>query len=165
MTSQNNKGEAGKVPKRTFAPPVAKPHELFAKGEPLELQDKQEGAETKGIPAPLHHAHAPRDRIAAKPLKTTKAQDKRKKGSPPARTVKEEDCKKDPGMARNEEGGLTDAQFEEIVQSALQKPLQECMYSAKRTISAKPTEKQDLGRKTLGVSPVRRTLSLERKVR
>ncbi|XP_033026203.1 zinc finger CW-type PWWP domain protein 1 isoform X1 [Lacerta agilis] len=154
MTSQNNKGEPGKVPKRTFAPPVAKSHELFAKGELLEHQGKQEGAETKGIPAPLHHVHAPRDRIAAKPIKTPKAQDKRKEGSPTARTVKEEDCKKDPGMARNEEGGLTDAQFEEIVQSALQKPLQECMEdSVKRTISAKPTETQDLGREALGVSP------------
>nr|XP_034992895.1 zinc finger CW-type PWWP domain protein 1 [Zootoca vivipara] len=100
--------EPGKVPKRMFAPPVAKPHQLFAKGELLELQDKQEGAETKGIPAPLHHVHAPRDRIVAKPIKTPKAQDKGKKGSPTARTVKEEDCKKDPGMARNVGGGNAD---------------------------------------------------------
>ncbi|XP_061446502.1 zinc finger CW-type PWWP domain protein 1 isoform X2 [Rhineura floridana] len=174
MTSQNNKGELRKVSKRKFSPPVATPHTLFAKGELLELQGKQEDAETKGIPVALHHATG--DGVTTKPIKTPKTQATRQKGSTTARMVKEANCKKDPDTRKGttervsgessqgkhskvltpqEEGCLTDAEFEEIVQSVLQKPLQECMDSEKqRTTSTEPTDSEaGLRRGALEVSP------------
>ncbi|XP_062994746.1 zinc finger CW-type PWWP domain protein 1 [Elgaria multicarinata webbii] len=113
-----------KMFKRMFAPPVAKPqHTSFVKGE-AELQGKQEDIKTKGVPAPLSHAAG--DGVATKPIKAPKARPNRQKGNI-SRKEKERNCKEDPEMTKDEEGCLTDAQFEEIVQSVLQKTLQECM--------------------------------------
>ncbi|XP_025030175.1 zinc finger CW-type PWWP domain protein 1 [Python bivittatus] len=58
--------------------------------------------------------------------------------------------KKNLEMIKNEKGSLTDAQFEEIVQSVLQKSLQECMEKfEKRVVSAESTEEQHSRRETL----------------
>ncbi|KAJ6654892.1 hypothetical protein lerEdw1_006363 [Lerista edwardsae] len=152
MASQNTKGEL-KLSKRTFAPPVAKSNTLLAKGEP-ELLSKQEDAQPKEIPLSQATGDGVETKItkARVPKVNTKAQNKRWKGS--SRIQKEVKHGKDPDMSKNEEGCLTDAQFEEIVQSVLQKSLQECLeYSGKRLVLAESTVEASLGRETLEPSP------------
>ncbi|XP_053122377.1 zinc finger CW-type PWWP domain protein 1 isoform X2 [Hemicordylus capensis] len=144
MTSQNNKGELKKVSKRIFAPPVAKPLALCSKGETEPLR-KQGDAQAKKIPL-NHCAGSGAPRMEPKPRKTKvnkKTQDKRLKEST---TVEGKHCC-DYSL---EEGYLTDAQFEEIVQSVLQKSLQECMgETGKRVAVTEPAKEQVLESETL----------------
>ncbi|XP_070810780.1 zinc finger CW-type PWWP domain protein 1 [Pituophis catenifer annectens] len=124
MTSRSKKNEFNKMSKKAFAPPVVKSYRTpFGKGE-LELHGK------------------PEDGITVKSVTISPVQSNRQKGSM-SNVEKKSECKKNLEMIENEKGFLTDAQFEEIVQSILQKSPQECTENLQeRLVPAESAEGQ-----------------------
>ncbi|XP_039180788.1 zinc finger CW-type PWWP domain protein 1-like isoform X2 [Crotalus tigris] len=129
MTSQSKKNESNKLPKRVFAPPVVKSYSTpFGKGE-LELHGKAE------------------DGVTAKSIINMLPVQSKRQTERTANVEKKSQCKKNLEMIENEKECLTDAQFEEIVQSVLQKSPQECMEKfQKRRVSAESAEGQPSSR-------------------
>ncbi|KAJ7313279.1 hypothetical protein JRQ81_004564 [Phrynocephalus forsythii] len=126
-----------KMPQRTFAPPVAKPHNApFVKGKLEETQRQQE------------------DGTAMKPTKSHLRKSNQKQKMNPAPTATPLNCRKDGEMTQRRENYFTDAEYDEIFQSVLQKPLQECMeISGMKGASLEDNEEQSLGRQNLAASP------------
>ncbi|XP_058037940.1 zinc finger CW-type PWWP domain protein 1 isoform X2 [Ahaetulla prasina] len=114
--------------KKVFAPPVLKSYRTpFGKGE-LELHGK------------------PEDAVTFKSVTISPVQSKRQKGSTSS-VEKKSECKKNLEMTENEKRCLTDAQFEEIVQSILQKSPQECTENLQeRLVPAESAEGQRMRR-------------------
>ncbi|XP_029139402.1 zinc finger CW-type PWWP domain protein 1 [Protobothrops mucrosquamatus] len=127
MTSQSKKNECNKLPKRVFAPPVVKSYSPpVGKGE-MELHGKPEdGVTAKSI-------------INMLPVQSKRLKERT------ANVEKKSQCKKNLEMIENEKGCLTDAQFEEIVQSVLQKSPQECMdeKAAANNVGCKANRKRE----------------------
>nr|XP_008121624.1 PREDICTED: zinc finger CW-type PWWP domain protein 1 isoform X3 [Anolis carolinensis] len=133
--------ELKKRPKKVFASPVRLCHSPILKGKSDGLPGKQEDVEE--VPDLLSHAAG--DGVATRPMKAVRNPNKRKKEGTSR--------KKDSEMSKEKEGCLTDAQFEKIFQSALQRPLQECIENSGREgFSAESPEEKSLGRGTLEVS-------------
>ncbi|XP_072833351.2 zinc finger CW-type PWWP domain protein 1 isoform X3 [Pogona vitticeps] len=125
------------MPQRTFAPPVAKPnHAPFAKGKLEAPQSRQE------------------DGVATKPIKIPPKKSNQKQEMNTSSTATPLKCRKDGVMGKERENYLTDAQYDEIFRSVLQKPLQECMeISGMKGVSVEANKEQILGRETLTASP------------
>nr|XP_060635815.1 zinc finger CW-type PWWP domain protein 1 [Anolis sagrei ordinatus] len=142
MPSPKNK-ELKKRPKKVFASPVRPCHSPVLKGKSDGLSWEQEDVEVKEAPDLLSHAAG--DGLSTGPMKAGKTPNKRKKEGTSR--------KKDSDMSKENEGCLTDAQFEKIFQSVLQRPLQDCIEnSGRKGFSAEPPEEKGPGRVTLEVS-------------
>ncbi|TFJ98457.1 ragulator complex protein LAMTOR4 [Platysternon megacephalum] len=155
--------------KKTFAPPLAKPHVLSLREGP-EHHGKKEAARAKeAITYPLSQGTSDSDETKLKEGHPDTDVKRWKK----SRVAKEEDTGqvKGPAIARDVEKRakrnsskasakemchLTDLQFEEIVQSVLQKSLQECMEESTRTFhqaeATEAAEPQGLKKETFETS-------------
>ncbi|XP_048689582.1 zinc finger CW-type PWWP domain protein 1 isoform X2 [Caretta caretta] len=155
--------------KKTFAPPLAKPHVLSLREGPehhgrkedtrakeamtyLLSQGTSDSTETK-----LKAGHPDTDVKRWKKSRVTKEEDMgHVKGPETAQDVEKRAKRNSSRASAKEMCHLSDLQFEEIVQCVLQKSLQECMEESKRTFqeveATEVAEQQGLKRETLETS-------------
>ncbi|XP_063462108.1 zinc finger CW-type PWWP domain protein 1 isoform X7 [Pan paniscus] len=119
MTTLQNKEECGKGPKRIFAPPAQKSYSLL----PCSPNSPKE--ETPGISSPETEA-----RISLPKASLKKKEEKATMKNVPSREQEKKrkaQINKQAEKKEKEKSSLTNAEFEEIVQTVLQKSLQECL--------------------------------------
>nr|XP_023969023.1 zinc finger CW-type PWWP domain protein 1 isoform X1 [Chrysemys picta bellii] len=155
--------------KKTFAPPVAKPHVLSLREGP-EHHGKEEDARAKeaityllsqgssdSIKTKLKEGHPDTDVQRWKKSRVAKEEDTGHVKDPATpRDVEKRPKRNSNNASAKEMCHLTDLQFEEIVQSVLQKSLQECMEESKRTFhqaeATEAAEPQGLKKETFETS-------------
>ncbi|XP_054512062.1 zinc finger CW-type PWWP domain protein 1 isoform X13 [Pan troglodytes] len=119
MTTLQNKEECGKGPKRIFEPPAQKSYSLL----PCSPNSPKE--ETPGISSPETEA-----RISLPKASLKKKEEKATMKNVPSREQEKKrkaQINKQAEKKEKEKSSLTNAEFEEIVQTVLQKSLQECL--------------------------------------
>nr|XP_051703706.1 zinc finger CW-type PWWP domain protein 1 isoform X20 [Oryctolagus cuniculus] len=121
MAAVQNKEECGKGPKKTFAPPIQKLHFL----KPCGPKAPKEEALGPSSPEAEARPSLPKARLEMNEEKTTTengpSSGQEKKGKPQDNKQNKQAEKKEKGRS-----SLTNAEFEEIVQTVLRKALQEC---------------------------------------
>ncbi|KAF6128256.1 zinc finger CW-type and PWWP domain containing 1 [Phyllostomus discolor] len=122
MTTLHSKDECGKGPKKPFAPPAQKLHSLMPyspnspKGKTLGISSQEAEARPNLLKARLEK----KEEKATTENGASSGQEERVKAQDNKQAEKKE----------KEKSSLTDEEFEEIVQTVLQKSLQQCMETS-----------------------------------
>ncbi|XP_074926477.1 zinc finger CW-type PWWP domain protein 1 isoform X2 [Chelonoidis abingdonii] len=139
--------------KKTFAPPLAKPHVLSLREGPEHHVKKGVARAKEAIIHTLSQGHPDIDVKRWKKCRVAKEEDTgHVKGPATPQDVENKPKRSLTKASAKEMCHLTDLQFEEIVQSVLQKSLQECMEESKRPFrqaeATKAAEPQGLKKET-----------------
>ncbi|XP_042123844.1 zinc finger CW-type PWWP domain protein 1 isoform X2 [Peromyscus maniculatus bairdii] len=120
MATLQNYEESEKGTKKTFAPPTQKPH--IVKPQPKSWKE-----ETLGTSSPEAEAKPSRPKASSKKREQKTATEHGPSGGQEKKQKAQDKPAEKKGKSLQEKPTLTNAEFEEIFQSVLQKSLQECL--------------------------------------
>ncbi|XP_037054240.1 zinc finger CW-type PWWP domain protein 1 isoform X4 [Peromyscus leucopus] len=123
MATLQNYEESEKGTKKTFAPPTQKPH--IVKPQPKSWKE-----ETLGTSSPEAEAKPSRPKASSKKREQKTATEHGPSGGQEKKQKTQDKLAEKKGKSLQEKPTLTNAEFEEIFQSVLQKSLQECLETS-----------------------------------
>ncbi|XP_076416373.1 zinc finger CW-type PWWP domain protein 1 isoform X10 [Peromyscus maniculatus bairdii] len=123
MATLQNYEESEKGTKKTFAPPTQKPH--IVKPQPKSWKE-----ETLGTSSPEAEAKPSRPKASSKKREQKTATEHGPSGGQEKKQKAQDKPAEKKGKSLQEKPTLTNAEFEEIFQSVLQKSLQECLETS-----------------------------------